>query len=271
MCNLFLKYICISNVLTECFIFISENQEVKKRKRTKNTTTTQYEIYLDVMERDYAFRSNTIDPTLPVDYIEKKWEELTNKLNSTGDGGPVISKDEWKKRFMDWKYATKAKIRKINAHRKKTGGGPDINLRMTDLEERALAVWGRVTVDGDENATQYEGIPIDTAASSSYKEPPPTQVDIIFIDELVQKEMPNEGNENKEKNEAIKKSKRVRSEKSFSAIAEQLIDITNNNANIQKECNQVLKTFCDNYVRIKSSKLDFEIKKFKYLHPDFTN
>ncbi|KAL1493857.1 hypothetical protein ABEB36_009543 [Hypothenemus hampei] len=67
--------------------------KVKKRKRTKNTTTTQYEIYLDVMERDYAFRSNTIDPTLP--------------------------------RFMDWKYATKAKIRKINAHRKKTGGvGP---------------------------------------------------------------------------------------------------------------------------------------------------
>ncbi|KAL1493842.1 hypothetical protein ABEB36_009528 [Hypothenemus hampei] len=65
---------------------MSEIQEIKKRKRTKNTTMSQYEIYLDQMENDYAFRSNTVNPTLSVDCIEKRREDLVNKLNSTGDG-----------------------------------------------------------------------------------------------------------------------------------------------------------------------------------------
>ncbi|KAL1512981.1 hypothetical protein ABEB36_002475 [Hypothenemus hampei] len=78
ICSLFLKIIVIRNM--------SEIQEIKKRKRTKNTTVSQYEIYLDQMENNYAFRSNTINPTLPVDYIEKRWDDLVNKLNCTGDG-----------------------------------------------------------------------------------------------------------------------------------------------------------------------------------------
>lgn len=72
------------------------NEGNKKRKRLKNTTSEQYEMYLEAIENDYAFRSNTINPTMDQNYIHKKWEELVYKLNAVGQG-PALSIEEWKK------------------------------------------------------------------------------------------------------------------------------------------------------------------------------
>ncbi|KAK9686651.1 Myb/SANT-like DNA-binding domain [Popillia japonica] len=62
------------------------NSQTKKRKRTRNTTSDQYLIYLQYMEEDYNFRSGTINPSLGDNYIEKKWDELATALNTIGDG-----------------------------------------------------------------------------------------------------------------------------------------------------------------------------------------
>lgn len=74
----------------------SSNAKITKRKRSKNTTAQQFELYLEAMEGDYVFRSNTINPSLPPNYLNHKWEELTAKLNGVGDG-PALTVDEWKK------------------------------------------------------------------------------------------------------------------------------------------------------------------------------
>lgn len=58
-------------------------------------------------------------------------------------------------RFKDWKNCTRAKYRKLYEDRKKTGGGPYPDIKLTPLEERGLTVWGRVAVTGC--SVQIEG------------------------------------------------------------------------------------------------------------------
>lgn len=68
----------------------------RKRKRTKNTSREQLEIYLEAMENDHVLRSNTINPTLDPTYLQDKWDQLALQLNSVGDG-PILNAEEWKK------------------------------------------------------------------------------------------------------------------------------------------------------------------------------
>lgn len=48
------------------------------------------------MENDYVFRTGSINPTLDENYLPKKWEDISKKLNSVVNG-PQLSVDEWKK------------------------------------------------------------------------------------------------------------------------------------------------------------------------------
>lgn len=48
------------------------------------------------MEQDYILRSGTVNPTVPENYIQKKWEDLILKLNSSGNGA-CLSVEDWKK------------------------------------------------------------------------------------------------------------------------------------------------------------------------------
>ncbi|KAK4885747.1 hypothetical protein RN001_002018 [Aquatica leii] len=77
------------------------------------------------MQEDYIFRSGTVNPTVSPNYITNKWEEISNKLNS---------------QFLDWKYSTKSKYRKIQSHCTQTGSGPPSKLTLNLLEERGLSV-----------------------------------------------------------------------------------------------------------------------------------
>ncbi|KAJ8974683.1 hypothetical protein NQ317_019839 [Molorchus minor] len=71
-------------------------ENCKKRRRTKNTSPEQYELYLNYLESDYYFRSNTMNPTLGDNYLKDKWKELSDRLNSLGQG-PCLSVQEWMK------------------------------------------------------------------------------------------------------------------------------------------------------------------------------
>ncbi|KYN15259.1 hypothetical protein ALC57_12526, partial [Trachymyrmex cornetzi] len=66
-------------------------------------------------------------------------------------------------RFTDWKYATRAKYRKKCEHRSQTGSGPQSNICLTELEERALSAWGKIVVTGNTDVTQYEGLELSNA------------------------------------------------------------------------------------------------------------
>ncbi|KAI4455230.1 atp-dependent dna helicase [Holotrichia oblita] len=77
------------------------------------------------------------------------------------EDGPNLSAEEWKRRFGDWKYATKAKYRKISEHHSQTGSGPPLKIKLTELEERGLAVWGKVPVTGSPAIPSYDGIEVE--------------------------------------------------------------------------------------------------------------
>lgn len=50
--------------------------------------------------------------------------------------------------FKNWKYAIRHKARKIVEDQKATGGGPSTSTSLTDIEERAVKVWGKVVTTG---------------------------------------------------------------------------------------------------------------------------
>ncbi|XP_063931168.1 myb/SANT-like DNA-binding domain-containing protein 4 [Zophobas morio] len=143
-----------------------EGEPANKRKRSGKTSHEQYELYLKHMEDDPIFRTGTINPTVNPDHVSKKWENLAIALNSTGIG-PALAVSEWKKRFNDWKNATRAKYRKCVVERKRTGGGPASDIKLTPLEERGLSVWGRVAVTGSRKVTVCGGLQEPGASSAT--------------------------------------------------------------------------------------------------------
>lgn len=66
----------------------------EKKKRAAKTTRKQYEIYLEELRVNEAFRENKLDATQP-NIIEDSWQNLCQKLNASG--GPVKSVQEWKR------------------------------------------------------------------------------------------------------------------------------------------------------------------------------
>lgn len=48
------------------------------------------------MEQNYILRSGTVNPTVPENYIQKKWEDLVSKLNGS-ENGACMSVEDWKK------------------------------------------------------------------------------------------------------------------------------------------------------------------------------
>ncbi|XP_044764513.1 myb/SANT-like DNA-binding domain-containing protein 4 [Coccinella septempunctata] len=228
-----------------------------KRKRTKNTSREQMEIYLQAMENDYVLRSNTINPTLGPTYLQDKWDQLALELNSAGDG-PILTVDEWKKRFTDWKYSLQAKKRKIESHRTKTGGGPMMKTILSEIEERALDVWGRVTVEGAD-VTRYEGINVNNDQVQ------PILIEVLNEETVTLDEQEKEKVEERKKNTVIKKTK----EKPLSLLAEKLVTVTDENTKSQKDLVEAIQNFSKEYCDLQRKKLEFKIKSFQYLHPDF--
>ncbi|KAK4882216.1 hypothetical protein RN001_005535 [Aquatica leii] len=253
------------------------NTTATKRKRTKNTSNDQLEIYLTFMEEDYIFRSGTVNPTVSPNYITNKWEEISNKLNSVGDG-PQLSSEEWKKRFLDWKYSTKSKYRKMQSHCTQTGSGPPSKLTLNPLEERGLSVWGKVTVAGAPGVTLYEGIPINTTAESNLTTAE-ENIEIENNNELIEQAefiyLERTEESTATPNKSFRKQKRVKP-KPLSTLAENLIENSKNwegycknlNANVEKFVN-TFETIEKEKLEVEKKRLNFEICKFKYLHPDF--
>ncbi|KMQ81958.1 hypothetical protein RF55_24668, partial [Lasius niger] len=67
------------------------------------------------------------------------WEEITNKLNSSGEG-PVKTVQEWIKSWSDWKMYVLKKETNRRRNVQSTGGGPPKLVNFTDLEEQLLEI-----------------------------------------------------------------------------------------------------------------------------------
>lgn len=145
-----------------------------------------------------------------------------------------------------------------------------------------------VTVEGCQNVTSYEGIPaieliapaIESTETTESMPSTSTSENIIIecLDESQDEENDEPHSERERESISFKNSrsrKRTRP-KPLSALAENLINVSKTNSQLTETLCKQVKKFTDAYilvekekVEIKKEKLDFEIKKFKFLHPNF--
>ncbi|XP_026479386.1 uncharacterized protein LOC113385763 [Ctenocephalides felis] len=83
-------------------------------------------------------------------------------LNSCGHG-PNRPTESWMKENQ-----TKAKARKQKAHTLATGGGPALTNCLTEVEQKALGVWGLGSIDGHPDLEMDIGLnyPIEKSVSN---------------------------------------------------------------------------------------------------------
>ncbi|KAM7344955.1 uncharacterized protein ACRADG_011459 [Cochliomyia hominivorax] len=113
----------------------AETTQQKMDRRKKRTSTNQYMLYIEMMEKDPVFATGRIPREYDSNYLTRKWKELSDKLNNCSMG-PTLTAEEWRKRLNDWKNTTRCK------YRRSISGEKDINL--TSLELRALELFGKV-------------------------------------------------------------------------------------------------------------------------------
>ncbi|XP_039956713.1 uncharacterized protein LOC126755968 [Bactrocera neohumeralis] len=140
-------------------------------RRKKRTSTNQYMMYLDMMEKDSIFATGRIPRDVESNYLHKKWKELSDKLN-TCNSGPTLTAEEWRKRLNDWKNTTRCK------YRRSISGEKDISL--TSLELKALDLFGKVP------NTSSEPVSITLKCE---KEDPDEEIEHQRTSESLQKEL----------------------------------------------------------------------------------
>ncbi|KAF5279058.1 hypothetical protein FQA39_LY05736 [Lamprigera yunnana] len=137
-------------------------------------------------ENNVILRTGTVNPTLPENYMINTWENLTIQLNAV-DTGPSMTAQQWQKRFTDWKNCTRQKYRKLLEEKKRTGGGPLVDIKLSPLEDRGLEIWGKVNVAGTPKAIvtgrlQEQSKNMEVPLYSDVLDIPTENVEIIFGD-----------------------------------------------------------------------------------------
>ncbi|KAF5300452.1 hypothetical protein FQA39_LY02251 [Lamprigera yunnana] len=199
------------------------------------------------MENNVILRTGTVNPTLPENYMVNTWENLVIELNAV-DTGPSMTAQQWQKRFTDRKNCTRQNYRKLLEEKKRTGGGPLVDIILSPLEDRGLAVWGKVIVAGTPKVVVTGGlqeikeVPSEVPLYSNHLSSPPVSTS--------QKPTPKR----------LKTSK-----KSIKEVGEELLDTYKTYINDTKQKNELK----ERKIKLEEMRLQFEIVKYKFENPNF--
>lgn len=86
----------------------AETTQQKMDRRKKRTSTNQYMMYIELMEKDAVFATGRIPREYDSNYLTRKWKELSDKLNNCCSG-PTLTSEEWRK-VSCMKFLTKVCI-----------------------------------------------------------------------------------------------------------------------------------------------------------------
>ncbi|XP_026462754.1 uncharacterized protein LOC113365398, partial [Ctenocephalides felis] len=156
---------------------VNDNKEVIKR--APKTHRRQYELYVNFLIQNKPFAVNP--PGMHKDYFQRKWNELTNLLNTCGHG-PKRTKECWMKIFGSWRNQTKAKARRQRTQGLATGSYRNT---LTVAEMKALQLWGS-------SSYAIEGKPIEAFPLQPESVPDETQLPLEIITDCPEEEKPND-------------------------------------------------------------------------------
>ncbi|CAG9773257.1 unnamed protein product [Ceutorhynchus assimilis] len=98
---------------------------------------------IDLMEKNKDFACATANGR---EHFRKLWKELTTKLNTLGYRERPVEK--WQKSWADYESNLKKKASQLKKWQGQTGGGPELNKKLSDLELRVLDILGTIFFEG---------------------------------------------------------------------------------------------------------------------------
>ncbi|XP_037962930.1 uncharacterized protein LOC119690864 isoform X2 [Plutella xylostella] len=115
---------------------------------TRKVSDRQMEILLEFVEKNKELAVGRYPPgPLGIQAARRLWDSAALQLNSIGSGVTKTGQ-KWRRYWIELKNAVKGKAADHRRMANGTGGGPN-NLQPLDIyEERALAIIGRVAVEG---------------------------------------------------------------------------------------------------------------------------
>ncbi|KAJ8912720.1 hypothetical protein NQ315_012274, partial [Exocentrus adspersus] len=105
-----------------------------------------WEVLIEYMENHKDFACGRVTAINARETYKKRWTELCTKLNSLGHGVRPVEK--WQKCWADYKSNLKKKAALIRNAREQTGGGPELEDKLNNLELRVLQVMGQTSYAG---------------------------------------------------------------------------------------------------------------------------
>jgi len=129
-------------------------------KRQPNFSGEEVELLISEVEKREKILFGRFAPGLSSAVKDAGWVEVAAKVSAVG--GVKRTAEEVKKKWQAMKSALKGKAAELNRERMKTGGGPGVEVELTEGEQRVFGLLSKVVVEGIKSG-------IDSADDMLYK------------------------------------------------------------------------------------------------------
>ena len=110
---------------------------------------------IELVQQNYDFLTSSLTPAKTKAMVDKKWREITDEINSIGDGSP-LSVLQVKRKWADEKSKTKKVVSKYRKEMGKTGGGTNTADAPSAYQAKIASFIGNTVVDGIPGAASLD-------------------------------------------------------------------------------------------------------------------
>ena len=117
---------------------------------------------VDLVSADFAFLFESLNPSKTKQMVDSRWAEITQKINSMGNGKVRLTVEQVTKKWIDLKSTAKMTVMKYRKGQRQTGGGENVAKTPSALQWKINSLLGTPAT---------EGIPGTEFCDSSLSEP----------------------------------------------------------------------------------------------------
>ncbi|XP_049316724.1 translation initiation factor IF-2-like [Bactrocera dorsalis] len=121
------------------------------KPKNQRATHEQLETYVSFCRAHPEFGIGKNTPKSPRQ-MQDLWRQLAEQLNACR--GPSRTAAKWKETMGVWKSQLRTRARRLKMEQRLTGGGP-CGKPLTDFEQKSLAAFGSIAVDGVETVESF--------------------------------------------------------------------------------------------------------------------
>ncbi|GLV38152.1 uncharacterized protein CBL_10119 [Carabus blaptoides fortunei] len=153
-----------------------------EHKRTEKVTSDQKGILAEFMMDHIDFARNKLVGPEGKNTSNNLWLVLSQQLNAAG---PEKNITKWQRVWVDFKMKVKKKASAIYSSQRKTGGGTEEDLKLTEVEEKVLHIISNTAVFGISNPS---GIVLDSEEPLPLPAEQPRPSTSVWVGECITEE-----------------------------------------------------------------------------------